>query len=486
MFDQPKKILSCATAVVLMAVAGCTVPPPQEREISVGHLATQPAEPRPEAEIPETVRRRAFVPLPEPTPPSETYTVVVNEVPVKELLFALARDAALNIDVHPNIDGQVTLNAVDQTLTQILDRIGRQVDLRYENRAGTLLILPDTAFLRTYQLDYVNVSRDTTSDSQTSTEVATVAGAGGGGGEGNASTTQVNNVSNNRIWETVIIALREIVSPNPNLGIEDPRETVIANPESGVIVIRATASQHALVQAYLDKVTVNLHRQVLIESTIVEVELSDQYQSGIDFSRFLGANISGLAFSNVTTAAFAAAASGVSGLLVQVADQAGTVDQDINIIVRLLKEFGDTRVLSSPKLMTLNNQTALLKVVDNEVYFTVEVTEEEDADTGDIRQDITSNVNTVPVGLVMNVTPQISASRHGDPQRASRHHAHPRVRQRPGGCYRRRAIRRVGRGQHHQPRAGGPGARDGDDAAHQERPDRDPRRPDAGPPQPAG
>ena len=336
--------------------------------------------------------------------------MVVNEVPVKELLFALARDAALNIDVHPDIVGQVTLNAVDQTLTQILDRISRQADLRRENRAGTLLILPDRPFLRNYQFDYVNVARDTASDTQTSTEVATVAGAGGGGGGGNASSTQVSNVSSNRVWETVIESLRHIVMPDPNAGEPDPRETVIANAESGVIVVRATASQHDLVQAYLDQVSVSLHRQVLIESTIVEVELSDSYQSGIDFTRFLGQNLSGFSLSNVTNAAFVAATSGVPGLLLSIGDQQGTAEADINVVVRLLKEFGDTRVLSSPKLMTLNNQTALLKVVDNEVYFTVEVKESEDVDTGDITQEITSNVNTVPVGLVMTVTPQINAA----------------------------------------------------------------------------
>ena len=254
------------------------------------------------------------------------------------------------------------------------------------------------------------MARDTASDTQTSTEVATVAGAGGGGGGGNASSTQVSNVSSNRVWETVIESLRHIVMPDPNAGEPDPRETVIANAESGVIVVRATASQHDLVQAYLDQVSVSLHRQVLIESTIVEVELSDSYQSGIDFTRFLGQNLSGFSLSNVTNAAFVAATSGVPGLLLSIGDQQGTAEADINVVVRLLKEFGDTRVLSSPKLMTLNNQTALLKVVDNEVYFTVEVKESEDVDTGDITQEITSNVNTVPVGLVMTVTPQINAA----------------------------------------------------------------------------
>ena len=121
--------------------------------------------------------------LPEPTPstPVETYTVVVNEVPVKELLFALARDAVVNVDIHPSIEGAVTLNAIDQTLNQILDRISRQIDLAYELKDGVLVIGPDLPFLKSYSIDYVNMSRDSSSDIKTSTAVATTAGGGGEG-----------------------------------------------------------------------------------------------------------------------------------------------------------------------------------------------------------------------------------------------------------------------------------------------------------------
>ncbi len=400
----PGRYRLIAAALVFSLASGCQAPPAEDWTTSPGPIGAGHWVRMPPSEAPRAS------PVPDPASPSalaaheelhsETYTVVVEQVPVDELLFALARDAEINVDVHPEISGRVTLNAVEQTLPQLLERISHQVRLRYEMRGDTLLILPDQPFLRVYRLDYVNVARDTTSDTRTTTAVGTAAG----GSAGNASATQVENVSNARVWATVSAALREIVRPLPGYEESDPRETVIASPESGVVMVRARARQHDQVRAYLDAVMAGLHRQVLIEATIVEVQLSERFQSGVDWSGF--AESLGVSIDNVTSGAIAAPASGVSGLLLEYADAGGGAD--ISVVVRLLEAFGNTRVLSSPKLMALNNQTAVLKVVDNEVYFSVEVKEEEDAETGDVTQEVTSSVNTVPVGLVMNVTPQVS------------------------------------------------------------------------------
>ena len=120
--------------------------------------------------------RTPFVPPPEPAPESERYTVVVNNVPVRELLFALARDAEVNVDIHPNIAGEVTLNAIDQTLTQILDRIARQIDMRYEVSGDSVMISADEPYFRTYEVGYVNLSRDVDTTVNVAVKVATTGG----------------------------------------------------------------------------------------------------------------------------------------------------------------------------------------------------------------------------------------------------------------------------------------------------------------------
>ncbi len=115
------------------------------------------------SDIPKPVTSITYLPPPTPKAKEQTYSVVVNEVPVKEILFALARESKLNIDIHPSIQGRVTLNAVDQTLPAILERLSKQVDLTYKVENNVLSITPDHPVLRTYKVDYVNMSRDTNS-----------------------------------------------------------------------------------------------------------------------------------------------------------------------------------------------------------------------------------------------------------------------------------------------------------------------------------
>src|SRR3990172_3637704 len=124
-----------------LLIAGCAT---QTMQPSPGHV--QAPAPAPAGEIPEPVRITPILPKPKPAVRPETYSVVVNNVKVQELLFALARDAKLNVDIHSGILGSVTLNAIDQTLPQLLARISKQVDMRYELDGPNLAVMPDTPY----------------------------------------------------------------------------------------------------------------------------------------------------------------------------------------------------------------------------------------------------------------------------------------------------------------------------------------------------
>ena len=423
-------------AVGVMVVASACQTPPAPREPSRGHLAGQaPAAGAPE--IPPPVGRLPFVPPPAPPRPRETYTVTVNEVPVKELLFALARDASVNADVHPLMDGLVTLNAIDQTFDELLGRIAGQLDIRYRRRGGVLVIEPDTPVLRSYRIDYVNVARDMRSSSSTATQVA----AGGGEGQaslGNNSSTDIDSLSSNRFWERITEAVRAIVrSAGPRAPVSGggdrppgrgstgdtegaggaagtagaglpPRTVgggqgpgaggaVIPNPETGILLVRATTRQHREIRAYLDDVLASARRQVLIEATIVEIELSDRYQAGVDWSRLAGnAGVSAdqsLLAGNLASAPFF---------------RLGFRSRDLSLTVRLLKEFGNVRVLSSPKLVVLNNQTAVLKAIRNIVYFEVDVRTASGTDDDPATARIDTDARTAPEGIMLAVTPHVS------------------------------------------------------------------------------
>ena len=142
--DRVSLRLRFGVALLLASLLiGCQGLAPQQRPISTGHVGEKAPTTPAHSNIPAPVRRTAFVPKPVAAPPVETYTVVVNDVPVKELLFALARDAAINVDIYPDVSGLATLNAVDQSLEQILDRVARQLDLRYEFNGDNVSIQRD-------------------------------------------------------------------------------------------------------------------------------------------------------------------------------------------------------------------------------------------------------------------------------------------------------------------------------------------------------
>lgn len=420
---SPVSIRIGVCALVFALVAGCGVTrPPSPSE---GHIEDegerQQAEDGAGSEdddaIPDPVTNGAPVPAPSEPEEAERYTVVVNQVPVRELLFALARDADIEIDIAGEIEGEVTLNAIDETLTRLLERISYQAAIRYELDDDYLRIAADDPYLESYPVDYVNMTRDARSSVETATQITSTGfgedGAGGGGsGSGggssgtNNSSTSLENESDNRFWETLERNLAGM------LGVEvedsgdrtDESRYLMINREAGYVTVRATQRQHEQVQKYLDRIMESATRQVLIEATVVEVELSDQYQAGVDWS-YISDSVGGLDLleQNLTAGSLGSAPNALATFADT--DFGGG---ELQATVRALETFGDVSVKSSPKIMALNNQLAILKVVDNRVYFTVDV--EQTLDEGVTNTVFDSQINTVPVGLVMSVTPYISAN----------------------------------------------------------------------------
>jgi len=423
-------------ACSVLVLGACAHPPIQQSDT---HLRA--GEPAPSGTVPAPIQISTILPKPKPTQRPETYSVVVNGVKVQELLFALARDAKLNIDVHPGITGTVTLNAIEQTLPQLLSRISKQVDMRWELDGPNLIVMPDSPYLHTYRIDYVNMERTSTGTVGVSSQIGTGAGttgagggAAGGTGGGNSSSTTVRNTSDNKFWATLEKNIKDIlhetdkvlptggpsfqpraappgpagasgVAPEtttPNISFREAA-AVMVNAEASLVIVRATSRQHEKIQEFLDQVLANAKRQVLIEATIAEVQLNNQYQQGIDWSALRVRGLTSLLVTETGRTSGLPSTPGFPSILTVNASRG-----NISGILQLLESFGNVRVLSSPKISVLNNQTALLRVVDNIVYFNVQVT----VVPGSITTLSTTATNTtpvtVPVGFVMNVTPQIS------------------------------------------------------------------------------
>lgn len=468
-----KYALSRAIPLALM-LAACQAPTPQQP--LAGHLSSETALPQAKGEIPPPVQQTLALPKPRAVPKAETYSVVVNNVQVADLLFALARDAKVNVDIHPGITGTVSLNAINQTLPQLLTRIAKQVDMRFELDGPNLVVMPDSPFLKHYKVDYVNMGRNVTETISTSTQINTNPGGSGGsaggnsggiggGGGGNVSNTRIENTSKNQFWDSLERNIKDILRETDKILPEGSSETVIeqansqtstgaaalpqgsgpratqaianalqanpapgsvsqatgnsvvrrntfreaasviVNPESGVITVRATGRQHEKIQEFIDRVIVSSRRQVLIEATIVEVTLGDGYQQGIQWDRLR--KDGSTKFSLTPASVNSNVGSAVTPFTLTFSQLGGAFD--ITGIVDLLQSYGTAKVLSSPRLSVMNNQTALLKVVENFVYFNVKADTTSTANVGTTVA-VTTTPQSVSVGLVMSVTAQVSDS----------------------------------------------------------------------------
>lgn len=435
----------CIYLASALLMAGCVSLPGLPQQAGQ-HLVTLPAA------SPDIPPLAPLLPTPKPLPrqSGETYSIVVSDLPVQELLFVLARDAKLNADIHPGISGRVTLNAISKPVEWILERIANQTEIRWKLENGTLSVVPDTPFLKTYRLDYFNLARSIKTHTGIANSVSPTGKTGLASGH-NSSATEIISSSQHDFWKTLEKNLRDLlqdedklvtrrvasgeisatsqtdavkalVSALKNTGEEatsrttdntptDKKENtlregreandVIVHGETGIIMVRASQKKHAKVAEFLTQVGAAAQRQVMIEATVVEVALSDRYQAGIDWNRIAGG---GNWFA--TQALTGSALSGTAGPLGLVGFDNGS----FNATLRLLEQFGRMRVLSSPRIMALNNQTAVMKVVDEQVYFRLSI-EEDKNDSGIVtNRTYTSELHTVPVGLVMQVTPQIGES----------------------------------------------------------------------------
>lgn len=352
----------------------------------------------------------------------DTYSISAVNVPVKELLFKISQDAQKEIDIYSGVSGTVTINAINQPLSKILDRMSAQVGFVYESHQNTILIKPDLPEWRNYKIDYVNIKKTSTESIDMKMSVSSAPGGAESGGDGVSSSTQVTVESVNDFWTKLEenIKLLAQLDPNSNkvmlptgdgssstqqVELSSVSQNTVVNGEAGVISVYTTIKQHKAIKQYIDDVTKRAEQQVLIEATVVEVELNDQFQTGIDWSLMNGL------FGGDGGLKFSAPFNGPSdGFSVSTIDSSGisAAIGEFNILanLQLLKTFGESKVLSSPKIMAVNNQTALLKVVENLVYFTIDVNTSSNQSSSVTTYK--TEVHTLPVGFTMSVTPFVS------------------------------------------------------------------------------
>ncbi|MBF2760581.1 MAG: hypothetical protein ISN28_09995 [Ectothiorhodospiraceae bacterium AqS1] len=388
---------------------------------------------------------------------------------VRELLNSLADQTAMNLDIDDDVDGYIQLNAYNQTIGQLLERIQKQMPMRIETIGDTLIILADNSYLRQYHVAFPDLTR--TYSSSVDGSVA----SSGSGSVGSAS-IGISKDGTGSVWQDLLAVIGTVMEglaveeagtedrgpfriDEDDESLETDREQftslaerearpvneafVHALPDAGLLIFYGNSRQHEIVRSIIRRVETSARRQVLLQATVVEIALNNQYQQGIDWSLFLSdrgtfgkvlgrpTNESLETFKEFlelvypideeeagSEAQAQANQQYINSEMRRVASQKGSrLSQtgygnltfgigELEAAISLLDRFGDTRVVSSPRISTLNGQPALLKVVEDNVYFQTTISRDEE-DDGSITETIEVTQEVIPVGFVVNVYPQV-------------------------------------------------------------------------------
>lgn len=403
----------------------------------------------------DTAIRDALLPPLQPALPTSVarkleprFDLMVSNADAKQVLMSVVTDTRYTMLVHPDVSGQITVHLKDVTLFEALDALRDLYGYEYKVEGNRILVQPRGLQTRVFKINYIAGRRIGSSDLRVTAGSVSTPSTGTGTTSGTSSnsststtptgsspstpgattgrtidTSRLSTQTDSDFWRELAQGLNTII------GDQDGRN-VILTPHAGVIVIRALPSELRTVEAYLQAMQVAVTRQVILEAKILEVQLSDTYQTGINWGIFdLGRGAGKTLASGMSMPLGNTSGSGASGGfgIPSVGTSSGSTvtggtspsytnlgkgmfslaftGTNFTAILDMLEGQGKVNVLSSPRISTLNNQKAVLKVGNDEFYVTnISVTQTTGTTTTN-----TPSVTLQPFfsGISLDVTPQI-------------------------------------------------------------------------------
>ena len=448
-------------ALVAISMTGCDIAKNQLQADRSGGMEIQDyrdalAPRQPEIDTSKEAAKKASIPELKPyvaglsneTSSMPLVSIAINQtVPLRDALYQLSQQAGYDVELDPRISGAIIFTARERPFDEVIERISDVAGLRYAFNQESLRIQLDTPYLKTYKVDYLSLVR--TNSSSVSNDISVVSGEGTDTGS-NFQSSFENEID---FWSELETNLQQIVASqstgrmitgsdpvitaaaqNPNVvplssngevsppdvnlnigslpvgstaeAVSPTQSNYAINKQAGIVQVFATEATHGNVAEYLELVRKSTTAQVLIEAKILEVSLNDSYATGVDW-RALGALSSELDVGLFTGSLGAVAPSipeGASSTFL-----AQYTGNDTTVFVEALSQFGTVKALASPRLTVLNNQSAVLNVATNRVFFEIDV--ETNTNDGITTTTVDSEIRNVPEGVLINVQPSINVDK---------------------------------------------------------------------------
>jgi MSHA biogenesis protein MshL len=442
---HPSRAGLCLLAGLLLA--GCQANPyvwdksvgkSIDRELAKDAKAAQAAA-APPPEIAQALLPPIEIRLPEggTAPLDARFELSVSNAPARQVFMGLVENTPYSMVVHPEVGGTVTLHLKDVTVAEAMEAIRQVYGYEYRRDGNRFFVLGRGMQTRIFPVNYLNFNRKGKSDTRVTSGELTQAGntgatgaasgsgqSGGAQGASRLSSIQVETSSQADFWRDLGESLAALI------GTGNGRQVVV-NPQSGVAIVRALPDELRVVEDFLGLTHATINRQVILEAKIISVELNDSFQTGINWAALQGSSVIGMAGGGTAISQGNALVSNLSPTGTPPGNYTGILDPgnhspisgtatsafggvfsvaskstDFASFIELLKGQGNVRVLSSPRVSTINNQKAVIKIGGDEFFI-----------TGVTSNVTTSGLSTTPStevlltpffsGIALDVTPQI-------------------------------------------------------------------------------
>lgn len=439
-----KKILS--SLLIPAVFAGCAMPASRQEtyDLIKSEMSKAAAAPKVKPADASAVSASLLPALTVDIPPArkpmeERFNLNFSNAPAAQFFMGIVSGTPYNMLVHPDVSGSISANLKDVTLFEALDAIRELYGYDYKVEGSRIYIKPLSLQTRVFQINYLAASRKGSSDirvtsgsisdsigtsnsSGNQTVQNNAQGSSASGSSAYATTSsKISTSSNNDFWSELKMSLELLAGAG-----KDGRQVVIS-PQSGVVVVRAMSDEMRNIAAYLKATQLSVDRQVILEAKILEVELNDEFQSGINWASFASLKSSpnsraSLGFvspgTNLSTTTVTATDTGITATagtaLGATANAAGSLfglafqTANFSALLSFLESQGNVHVLSSPRIATLNNQKAVLKVGKDEFFVTkLSTTPGTTSTSGNTAPTVSVDVQPFFSGVALDVTPQI-------------------------------------------------------------------------------